>query len=314
MQIEYDFTVQESPEYNFTTEDNPTYNFTPSNAINITGTSDYNALENKPSINGNTLEGNKTLEELGAFSGDYNDLINKPSLFSGDYNDLTNKPNIPSRTSQLGNDSGFITADDIPETVTDLGEIDGDQYDWEIEDYLNTLQETGSYMFLWDGMGYWVDIEALEVDGVTTVQQVYWGTEEGGEAVYYRNVVIENGEIVNTHTTNYMTFEEVNTAFARITHNHVRFATQAQSIWDYCNTVAMQNSTPIVIYFDSSSTKTYLIETYVGNRQPIYKLQRVTEMNDTSYFCQRSSYYYSAKEHWGNWYKFSGTVFDPSER
>jgi hypothetical protein len=28
------------------------------------------------------------------FSGDYNDLINKPSLFSGSYNDLTNKPTI----------------------------------------------------------------------------------------------------------------------------------------------------------------------------------------------------------------------------
>jgi hypothetical protein len=32
------------------------------------------------------------------FSGDYNDLINKPVIppgFSGDYNDLINKPNIP---------------------------------------------------------------------------------------------------------------------------------------------------------------------------------------------------------------------------
>ena len=34
--------------------------------------------------------------KLKAFSGNYNDLTNKPSLFSGNYNDLTNKPNIPS--------------------------------------------------------------------------------------------------------------------------------------------------------------------------------------------------------------------------
>lgn len=278
----------------------------------MSGSSDYNELDNKPSINGHTLEGDQSSEDLDLFSGDYNDLINKPDLFSGDYNDLTNKPNIPSRTSQLGNDSGFITADDIPPLVTDLGEIDCDQYDWEIEEYLNTLHESGSYTFHWDEFRYWVDIETLEIDGVTTVQQVYWGTEEGGGRDYYRNVVIENGEIVNSHITNYMTFEEVNTAFARITHNHVRFSTQAQSIWDYCNTVANQNSMPIVIYFDSSTNKTYLIETYVGNRQPVYKLQRVTEMNDPSYFCQRSSYYYSSREHWGNWYKFSGTVFTPS--
>ena len=79
------------------------------------------------------------------FSGDYNDLINKPDIpsktsdltndsgfinqiktinnesligtgnitiegsgFSGSYNDLTDKPTIPSKTSDLTNDSGFI--------------------------------------------------------------------------------------------------------------------------------------------------------------------------------------------------------------
>ena len=43
------------------------------------------------------------------FSGSYNDLTNKPTLFSGNYNDLSNKPTIPSNTSQLTNDSGFLT-------------------------------------------------------------------------------------------------------------------------------------------------------------------------------------------------------------
>ena len=42
------------------------------------------------------------------FSGDYNDLTNKPTMFSGDYNDLTNKPTIPTKTSQLTNNSGFV--------------------------------------------------------------------------------------------------------------------------------------------------------------------------------------------------------------
>lgn len=292
------------------------------------GTSDYNDLESKPSIGGVTLEGNKSLEELGAFdgdynsltnkpnlfSGDYNDLINKPSLFSGDYNDLTNKPNIPSRTSQLVNNSGFITADDIPPLVTDLGEIDGDLYDWDVEAFLNTLQETGSYVFLWDEFKYWVDIEALEVEGTTTVQQIYWDTEEGGITIYYRNLVIENGEIVRVDTTNFLTFDEANVAFARNAHTHVRFDSKSQSIWDFCNTVAVSNTNPFVIYFDLSTSKTYLIETFVGTRQPVYKLQKVTEMNDTSYFCQRSSYYYSGAEHWGDWYKFIGEVFDPNGR
>ena len=36
------------------------------------------------------------------------------SSFDGDYNSLTNKPTIPTKTSQLNNDSGYITANDAP--------------------------------------------------------------------------------------------------------------------------------------------------------------------------------------------------------
>ena len=71
----------------------------------------YNDLSNKPDL---------TVYELktDAFTGNYNDLTNKPDLsvyelktdaFSGNYNDLTNKPTIPTKTSDLTNDSGFIT-------------------------------------------------------------------------------------------------------------------------------------------------------------------------------------------------------------
>lgn len=50
----------------------------------------------------------------GGFTGDYNDLTNKPTLFSGAYVDLTGKPTIPSSTSDLTNNSGFITLADVP--------------------------------------------------------------------------------------------------------------------------------------------------------------------------------------------------------
>ena len=41
-----------------------------------------------------------------AFSGDYNDLTNRPSLFSGSYTDLSN---TPTTVSSFTNDSGYIT-------------------------------------------------------------------------------------------------------------------------------------------------------------------------------------------------------------
>lgn len=43
-----------------------------------------------------------------------------PEGFSGDYNDLTNKPTIPTATSDLTNDSGFITIGDVSYPVVSV--------------------------------------------------------------------------------------------------------------------------------------------------------------------------------------------------
>lgn len=109
------------------------------------GVSDYNLLENKPTINGVEIGGDMSLDTLGIPSTDdvptklseltndagylkseadplFNasiastitqenlDTWNAKSNFSGNYNDLTNKPTIPTKLSQLTNDRGFITS------------------------------------------------------------------------------------------------------------------------------------------------------------------------------------------------------------
>lgn len=79
--------------------------------INVGGTRDYNKLDNKPQINGHTLEGNKTGEQLGlqdkindldtirsgatkgATAVQPNDLARVAT--TGSYTDLNNKPAIP---------------------------------------------------------------------------------------------------------------------------------------------------------------------------------------------------------------------------
>lgn len=132
---------------------------------NNTGASNYTDLSNKPQINNVELVGNKSLSDIGVQqtvisetepmddsvevwidpSGDVttiptktSDLVNdsgfiteetdptvpshvkgitqdnitswnNKSNFSGSYNDLTDKPSIPNATSDLTNDSGFIT-------------------------------------------------------------------------------------------------------------------------------------------------------------------------------------------------------------
>ena len=77
------------------------------------------------------------ISEVG-FTGKYDDLIDKPELFSGDYDDLTNKPTIPTKTSDLDNDSEFIT-----KSVNDL------TYYTKTSD-LATVATTGDYDDLLD--------------------------------------------------------------------------------------------------------------------------------------------------------------------
>lgn len=89
--------------------------------IDTGGTANYDELYNKPKINGVTIEGNKSLGELG-IQDKINDLSSIRSgamagatavqpeelasvATSGDYNDLANKPSIPTKLSELSSDS-----------------------------------------------------------------------------------------------------------------------------------------------------------------------------------------------------------------
>lgn len=116
-----------------------------------TGTTNYNNLTNKPSINGTTLSGNKTSTELGVYgtgneppypvtsvNGQTGDVtieaggvtsVNGKSgdvtLTASDVGALPDTTKIPSATSDLTNDSGYITAAGAPVQSVDgqTGEV-----------------------------------------------------------------------------------------------------------------------------------------------------------------------------------------------
>ena len=135
-----------SPAHGITSQDIEDWN----NKSDFSGS--YDDLTDKPTIPSKTSDlvndsGFVSASDLStvATTGDYNDLSNKPTIptdyvsylpqeltedqkgqvrsnigagassFSGDYNDLTNKPTIPSKTSDLVNDSGFITTETEPQ-------------------------------------------------------------------------------------------------------------------------------------------------------------------------------------------------------
>ena len=92
---------------------------------------DYDDLTNKPDLS--VYAETADLATV-ATTGDYEDLTNKPTIpvlptlatvaTSGSYTDLSNKPTIPSATSDLTNDSGFITSSDLPsDELPDYSEV-----------------------------------------------------------------------------------------------------------------------------------------------------------------------------------------------
>lgn len=137
----------------FTGAVNDTYDGSTDKTINIPtggsegGTSDYSALANKPKLNGVEIVGNKSsadykivsseqgAENNGKFLGvgadgnvtpvdkptyTANEVGARPNTWTPSAEDVGALPNdteIPSKTSDLENDSGFITDDDIPKKL-----------------------------------------------------------------------------------------------------------------------------------------------------------------------------------------------------
>jgi len=85
---------------------------------------DWNTLQNKPTLVADIsdLTDESGLLETNNFSGNYNDLTNKPIIpetFSGNYNDLTNKPIIPEPFS-----GSYDDLTDKPTVATDVKDLD----------------------------------------------------------------------------------------------------------------------------------------------------------------------------------------------
>lgn len=83
------------------------------------GTSDYADVTNKPRINDYVLVGNKTAGQLGLANA--SDIPTKTSELTNDSGFITSAA-LPTKTSDLTNDSGFITAAAVP-TDSDIVDL-----------------------------------------------------------------------------------------------------------------------------------------------------------------------------------------------
>lgn len=97
-----------------------------SDITDFSHTHDYDDLTNKPELFTGSYD--DLTDKPTLFSGNYEDLSNKPSLFSGNYNDLSNKPSIPSKISDLTDDSDFIEKSSTEGLIKNDGTIDTSSY------------------------------------------------------------------------------------------------------------------------------------------------------------------------------------------
>ena len=130
-------------------------------SIVVRSVKSYNDLDDKPQINSVELEGDKSASDLGfadvAMSGSYNDLADTPEIpaaqVNADWNadsgvaEILNKPTIPTKTSQLDNDSGFLTSESDPVFSASAAATITSQ---DITDWNNKSDFSGSYNDLTD--------------------------------------------------------------------------------------------------------------------------------------------------------------------
>lgn len=87
-----------------------------------------------------------------ADSVEWNNVQNKPDFktvaTTGSYNDLTDKPSIPSKTSELTNDSGFLTT--VPEEYVTETELEGKADKTAIADMLTKKEASTTYQPIGD--------------------------------------------------------------------------------------------------------------------------------------------------------------------
>lgn len=201
-----------------------------------TGTTDYNDLDNKPSINGIELNGNKTSEELGlggagggagvetdptvpshvkAIKESDIENWNNKSEFSGSYNDLADKPTIPTNISEFNNDKGYATTSEVENAVKDKAST---AY---VDNIAKSLAGQNEYIGSYAGSEYTAETIQTELsnfviattkpsrekrngDIINIVNGVYGGQQwiyNGNEQVWKYYIDFENHSVIDSLTS-----------------------------------------------------------------------------------------------------------------
>ena len=188
--------------------------------------------------------------KAGGPGGSINNFVSYDSQFKNDNQKLQARTNIHAMSDWI-----------------DLGVIDLDEYDGDIYNFMNTLVNTGNYIFKDNSDYFTFNLQVQSsLEETSFVLQKYWTTEEGLEYIRFGT-----GDDINSLYWNergsYLTFSDASNMYAQKTHQHyTNVYTDNLEEWFENLTIENSGGQPYSQFIVVYNNELYIVNQYYDNR------------------------------------------------
>lgn len=199
--------------------------------------------------------------------------------------------------------------------INELGEIDMQEWDDDMDSFMGSLTDTGRYHFIdsWDNFDWLLEVETVG----NRIGQRYWYQEEGFILQYYRDGWYDEDEddYFWNDWTHYLDWNTADYMFARKEHNHYSSVNTTLNIRTWLDSASIDYSAREYNVYQNSDKKLFYVRVFANNyvlnnawrcmryqeyydtEEPSKIYKRVGTANNTSS---------SATVTWQPWYVFEG--------